>query len=71
MDPKQAVRVSVCLVSSRAKWHSIAEDKDAALFGAGISAVQAGAGTEDVPYAGSLSHGNRQEKNHHTRRKWK
>lgn len=54
----------VCLVLSHAKC-CIAEDKDPALCGrgAGIRAVQAGAGTEDVPYTGSLSHGNRQEKN--------
>lgn len=63
----------VCLVPSRAKWHSIAGNKNPALYGrgAGIRAVQAGAGT-DVPDTGSLSDGYRQEKKQDfTRRKWK
>lgn len=44
----------VCLVPSRAKWHSIAGNENPALYGrgAGIRAVQAGAGA-DVPYTGN------------------
>lgn len=69
--PRRAACGFVCLVLSRAKWHSIIEDKDPSLSsppaalhgrGAGIKTVQGGAGTEDVPNAGSLSHGNGQER---------
>lgn len=75
MDPQrgmlQGSHACVCLLLSHAKRHSITGDKDPALpsplaaphgHGAGIKAVQAGAGTEDVPNAGSLSHGSRQKK---------